>query len=147
MIKKKIIILDDEPLISTLIKELIEEEGQDLEISKITTEKKEFLNEVMLESFDVALVDISVGGREGGLDILKTLKNKKIPVASIVLSAHDEDTYAIKALRAGARGYINKYYICTDLIPAIRDVCAGNFFVSGNRGKNILKEYASVSNK
>ena len=73
--KKKIIIIDDEPLIATLLKELIDDE-QGLEVAKVATRKEDFLNFIQRDSFDVALVDISVGEREGGLELLKILKEQ-----------------------------------------------------------------------
>jgi two-component system, NarL family, invasion response regulator UvrY len=137
---KRIIILDDEPLIPVLIKEMIEEE-QELEISQITADKGEFLDSVKQNSFDAALIDISVGGREGGIELLQILKNKNINLPSIILSAHDERNYALKCLHAGAMGYISKNCICTDLIRGLKAVFRGNTFVSGERGDYILKQY------
>ena len=138
--KKRIIILDDELLISALLKRVVEEEHE-LEISGMTTDKDEFLNLVENNSFDMALIDISVGGRKGGFDILAKLKDKGINLPSIVLSAHDELDYALPCLKAGAKGYVNKLYICTDLIPALKEVFYGNLFVSGDRGKHIIDQY------
>jgi two-component system invasion response regulator UvrY len=144
MIKKKIITVDDEPVMSALIKELLSDET-DLEIVQITTNKKEFFDAVAENSFDIALVDISVGEREGGIEILKSLKEKDIHLPAIVLSAHEELMYALKCLKTGARGYISKDCICSDLVIGLKEVLAGNLFVSGQRGKSILEEYAKLS--
>jgi len=142
MVKKKIIILDDEPLIPILIREMIQEE-QGLEIAAIATDKEEFLEAVKNNSFDAALIDISVGGREGGLELLEILKNQNINLPLIILSAHDERNYALKCLHAGARGYISKNYICTDLIRGLKEIFDGNAFVSGDKGESIVKQYHS----
>jgi two-component system invasion response regulator UvrY len=138
--KKRIIILDDEPLIPILIKEMVEEE-QGLEIAQIATDKTEFLESVKQNSFDAALIDISVGGREGGMELLQILKNRNTTFPAIILSAHDERNYALKCLQAGAMGYISKNCICTDLIRGLKEIFAGNTFVSGEKGEYILKQY------
>jgi len=143
MIKKRIIIIDDEPIIATLIKELIAEEP-DLEVAQIKTTKNEFLEALRQDFFDIALIDISVGEREGGMEILKLLKNKSIELPAIMLSAHDEQFYALKCLTAGAKGYISKDCICADLIRGVKEVLAGNLFISGEDGKYILEQYERV---
>jgi len=139
--KKKIIIIDDEPLISILMKDIIEE-GEDLEIAAMTTSRNEFLNLVSQNSYDIALVDISVGGnREGGLELLQAMKDRSIHLPAVMLSAHDELHYALKCLQAGAKGYLNKKYICTHVTPALKEVLDGHLFVSGDKGEYILKQF------
>jgi DNA-binding NarL/FixJ family response regulator len=143
MVKKKIIVIDDEPLIATLMKELVDEDPA-LEISKITTTKEEFLNAITQEIFDIALIDISVGGREGGIEILRYIKNKNMSMPVIVLSAHDERLYALECLKAGAKGYISKECICAQVITGLKEVLDGNLFVSGDRGKSIVEQYKKL---
>jgi two-component system, NarL family, invasion response regulator UvrY len=138
--KKKIIVIDDEPLIATLLKELIDEE-EDLEVAQVATKKEEFLNFVLQNRYDIALIDISVGEREGGLDILQILKAKGIELPAITLSAHDELDYAAKCLKAGAKGYVNKNSICADLVRGVKEVLSGQLFVSGDKGEYILRQY------
>ncbi len=141
MTKKRIIVIDDQPLISNLIKELVSDE-QELEVVQITSKKEEFLDAAVHgHSFDVALIDISVGDREGGIEILKTLQARNILLPAIMLSAHDEVLYALKCLKAGARGYVNKECICDDLVRAVKEVLNSQLFVSGEKGKHILDEF------
>jgi len=146
MKNKKIIIIDDEILISSLIKELLEGEDPELEITEMVTDKYKFLVLVSEHPFDLALIDISIGGREGGLDILRILKEQghKLPV--VMLSAHDEITYAAKCLALGAAGYINKNRIPIDLCRGLKKVIKGELFVSGNEGETILKKHMAALN-
>lgn len=144
MNKKRIIVVDDEPLISALLKELMEDDP-DVEISRMVSRKEEFLTSVLSSDFDAALIDISVEGREGGLELLKILQNRGIPLPSVVLSAHEEIDYAPRCLQLGAKGYLNKKYICSDLKRALMEVMGGRFFVSGSEGKYILKKYKPAS--
>jgi DNA-binding NarL/FixJ family response regulator len=144
MDKKKIIAVDDEPLIAVLMKEVIDEDPE-LEITKIASEKADFLNSVEQGHFDAALIDISIGGREGGIELLQAVKAKGINLPLIILSAHDELLYALKCLKAGARGYINKKYICTDVVTCLKEVIGGRMFVSGDKGAYILNQYKQLA--
>jgi len=144
--KKKIILIDDEPLILNLIKELIEDET-DIEVSAVTSTKEEFIRLVSTMEFDAALIDISVEEREGGFDILRILRDQKIQLPSVILSAHDEVHFGLKSLQCGAKGYVNKGRICVDLIPALKEVLSGRLFVSGEKGTYILSRYESLLEK
>jgi len=119
----------------------IVEEDHELEIAKITQAKDDFLDSIGQNPFDAAFIDISVGGREGGIELLHVMKDKAIDLPCIVLSAHDELHYAPKCLQAGAKGYINKKYICTHVVTCIKEVLAGRLFVSGDKGEYILRQY------
>jgi two-component system NarL family response regulator/two-component system response regulator DegU len=144
MNKKSIIALDDEPLIAILMKEVVAEDPE-LEITQIATAKDEFLSLVTQKHFDAALIDISVGGREGGIELLHTLKEMGMNMPLIILSAHDEVHYALKCLQAGARAYISKRYICTDMINCLKRVLDGHLYVSGDRGEHLLKQYRTTT--
>ncbi len=144
MERKKIIVVDDEPLIPILMKEIIEED-KGLEMAQIATAKNEFLNLVSQNSFDAALIDVSLGGREGGIELLQMMKDKAINLPLIMLSAHDELQYALKCLQAGAKGYINKKYICTDVVTCLKEIFAGHLYVSGDKGEYILKQYRALN--
>ncbi len=140
MIKNKIIIVDNEPLILDLIKEMLDEEAE-FEVSHITATKEGFMQLIEQHSLDVAVVDISIGEREDGIDILQLLEKRQVKLPTIVLSAHSEIDYALKCLQAGAKGYINKSQICSSLLQALKTVCSGDFFIAGERGPDILKKY------
>ena len=142
--KKKIIIVDDEPLILDLLKELIEQE-EDFEILEIATRQQDFLNSIEQDSFDVAIIDISVGERDGGLNLLQILKNKRIQFPSIMLSAHSEIDYGLKCLQAGAKGYVNKGYICSSLMQGLKEVCDGKLYVAGESGPYIVDQFERLN--
>jgi DNA-binding NarL/FixJ family response regulator len=138
--KKRIIVFDDEALILSMIKEIIEED-EDLEVSAGASETHEFLEFASKDKFDLGLMDISIGGNEGGLEILKQLREKNIVFPIIMLSAHDEVDYALKCLRQGAAGYINKCQIVPQLLEGIHKVLDGQLFVSGSNSRYLLEQY------
>jgi DNA-binding NarL/FixJ family response regulator len=145
MIKRKIIILDDEPLIPALIKDLIEEEPA-LEISEVVDNQADFFNRVQQDHFDVALIDVSLGkeGR-GGMEVLRRLKEEQVNLPVIMLSAHDENEYGSMALQAGAKGYINKMHITTSLVKGCLKVIDNGFFVSGFNGDYLIERYKKTA--
>ncbi len=150
MNKKRIIIVDDEPLVLSLLKEVLEEDS-DIEVSSITNKKEEFMELARNDKFDAAVIDIRIGGQNGGMDLLRFLKENGILLPCIMLSAHSEIDFALPCLHAGAQGYVNKAHICNDLVRGLKEIFEGNLFISGHSGDILLKKYqfstAESSNK
>lgn len=82
------------------------------------------------EKPDIAIVDLTLRGGSSGLELLKDIKALGLDVQVLVLSMHDEDLYAERALRAGARGYITKNEASSEVIKAIRCVLGGEIYAS-----------------
>jgi DNA-binding NarL/FixJ family response regulator len=78
---------------------------------------------------DVLLLDIHLPGRSG-LDVLHTLKDENNPIKVLVVSMYPEDQYALRALRAGAYGYVNKGGDPQQLVAAVRTVAQGRKYVT-----------------
>jgi DNA-binding NarL/FixJ family response regulator len=77
----------------------------------------------------IAIVDITLKG-SSGLELLKDLRAHGVAVPAVVLSMHDESLYAERALRAGARGYVNKSADSAELLRAIRQVLNGEIYLN-----------------
>lgn len=78
---------------------------------------------------EVLLLDISMPDRNG-IDVLKQLRKETPTLAVLMLSMHREDQYAVRALKAGAAGYLNKQSAPAELVDAIRQVASGRKYVS-----------------
>jgi len=78
---------------------------------------------------DVLVLDLNMPGR-GGLEVLAALREEGSPVKTLVVSMYPEDQYAIRCLRAGARGYLNKAGEPAELVTAIRTVQQGRKYVT-----------------
>jgi DNA-binding NarL/FixJ family response regulator len=89
----------------------------------------EAMARVAERSFDVALVDIKMPGKNG-LDLLKTLRSDYPRMAVLVLSTYSEEIYAVRALKSGAAGYLTKDAPTATLIEAVRKAAAGGKHVS-----------------
>ncbi|MFI5211999.1 MAG: response regulator [Ignavibacteria bacterium] len=124
----KIIIADDHAFLREGIKKTIQDE-LDMKVIGEASNANEVL-EIMKDSdADIAIIDISMPGKSG-LDILKDLKAMKKKFKVLILSMHPEDRFAIRALKAGAVGYLTKESAPDELVKAIRTVLTGRKYVS-----------------
>lgn len=124
----KIIIADDHAFLREGIKKTIQDEV-DMKVIGEASNANEVL-EIMKDSdADIAIIDISMPGKSG-LDILKDLKAMKKKFKVLILSMHPEDRFAIRALKAGAVGYLTKESAPDELVKAIRTVLTGRKYVS-----------------
>lgn len=87
---------------------------------------------------DIAIVDITLRG-SSGLELLKDIKAQGLEINVLVLSMHDEELYAERALRAGAKGYITKNEASTEVIKAIRCVMKGEVYASRQMTARLLE--------
>jgi DNA-binding NarL/FixJ family response regulator len=82
-----------------------------------------------LDSFDVVLLDISLPDRNG-IEVLGQIKKTQPKLSVLMLSMHTEHEFAVRALKAGASGYLNKQSAPAQLVTAIRQVAAGRKYIS-----------------
>jgi two-component system invasion response regulator UvrY len=124
--KIRILIADDHPIVRAGFKQVLSE-TPDLVVADEAGNGQEVLEFLKKKKYDVVLLDISMPGKNG-LEILKDLKvdYPKLPV--LILSIYPEEQYAIRALRAGASGY---------LISAIRKISAGGRYISASLAEKL----------
>ncbi|MCE9518047.1 MAG: response regulator transcription factor [Verrucomicrobia bacterium] len=141
--KKKILVVDDHPIVRERLAELINQEI-DLHVCAEAEDSQQALKAA--ESFvpDLAIVDITLKDTYG-IELIKQFKERfpKLPV--LVLSMHDESLYGERALRAGARGYLTKQEATKKVVTAIRRILAGEIFVSDKMAATILQKVAGGS--
>jgi DNA-binding NarL/FixJ family response regulator len=89
----------------------------------------EALAAVRTGGFDVLLLDLSMPGRSG-IELVKQVKSESPALKVLVLSMHDEDQYAVRAIRAGASGYLTKDSATTQLVAAIRKAATGGLYIT-----------------
>jgi len=87
---------------------------------------------------DIAIVDLTLRG-SSGLELIKDIKAQGFDVPVLVLSMHDEELYAERVLRAGARGYISKHEASSTLIEAVEQILGGEVYLPGKITSQILQ--------
>lgn len=124
----RVVIADDHPLVRDGMKYLLSD-CNDIELSAEVDNGNSLLEMIRSREFDVVLMDMIMPGRNG-IELLKLIKHEfpKIPV--LVLSTHKEDIYAVRAIKAGASGYLCKDYAGSSLVDAIRKVAAGGRYIT-----------------
>lgn len=96
------------------------------------------------QHFDLVLLDISLPDRHG-MDVLKQLKSEQPDVKIIVLSMYPEEQYGVRALKAGAVGYINKQSTPDKLVVAVQQVISGKKYISETLAEQLLNNLISTS--
>ena len=124
----RIVIADDHTIVREGLKQLLGAES-DLEVVAEARDGHEALERLRALEFDVLLLDMSMPGRSG-IELIKQAHAEKPRVRILVLSMHEEHQYAVRAIRAGASGYLTKESASAQLVAAIRKVAGGGAFIS-----------------
>ncbi|MFA6571809.1 MAG: response regulator transcription factor [Bacteroidota bacterium] len=124
----KIIIADDHAVVRKGLKQIFDE-TQDLSVVDEANSGNELLDKVRNKKYDVVILDISMPGKDG-LDTLKELKIIQPDLPVLVFTVFPEEQYAVRILKAGAAGYLNKESAPEEMIDAIRKVTHGRKYIS-----------------
>jgi len=137
----RILIADDHPLFRRGLKQIIAE-TPDMVVADEAADGREALSKATTGDYDVVLLDITMPFNSG-VDVLSQLRNERPTLPVLMLSMHPEEQYAVRALRAGASGYLTKESAPEELVAAIRKVSTGGTYVSASlaeRLANIVQE-------
>ena len=140
--KHRVFVVDDHPLVRESLVALIERQ-HDLCVSGQAASSATAFEALLRENAEVVMVDLSLPG-ESGLELIKKLQVLSPPPRILVVSMHEESTYAERALRAGALGYVMKQETTDKVITAIRTVLRGEVYVSGSLASKLAQKYVGV---
>lgn len=132
----KLIIADDHSFLREGIKKTLHDEI-DMKIVGEASNAAEAVSIIKEKMPDIAIMDISMPGKSG-LDVLKDLKAMKLKIKVLILSMHPEDRFAIRALKAGAMGYLTKESAPDELVKAIRTILTGRKYVSKSLADKLI---------
>ena len=124
----RIVIADDHTILREGLKQLLAS-AEGIEVVGEAVDGHEVLHRVRNAEFDLLLLDLSMPGKTG-MELIKQVKSERPRLRILVLSMHGEQQYAVRAIRAGASGYLTKESAATQLVAAIRKVAAGGAFIS-----------------
>src|SRR6266516_7034909 len=137
---KRIVIVDDHPLFRKGLEQLIHSDGA-FEVCGEAGNAAESMDVIRKLNPDLAIVDLSLPGANG-IELIKNIRAEfpKLPV--LVLSMHDESLYALRALRAGAKGYVMKHEALASVVQAIHEVFSGRPYLSPAMAAQVITRYA-----
>jgi len=124
----KVLIADDHALIRKGLKQLLDD-TDDMRVTGEAENGMQAIRMVEETAFDVVLLDISMPDKHG-IEVLKQLKINRPQLPVLMLSMHPEEQYALRSMKAGASGYLNKQSAPLQLVTAIRQVASGKKYIS-----------------
>ncbi len=148
----RFLIADDHAVVRKGLKQILQDAFPSALIEEVA-DAEELLKKVNKEEWDAVISDISMPGRSG-LDVLQQIRQSHPKLPILILSMHHEDQYAIRVLKAGASGYLNKDSAPEDLVKAVNHVLLGKKYITSSiaeklvtavdqDGKKLTHEYLS----
>src|SRR5947208_17142274 len=116
----RVLVADDHPLLRQGLKQVLEQEPDLGEVGE-AADSEQALEQIDQKKWDVVILDIAMPGR-GGLDVLREIRRRDPVLPVLVLSVHSEDEFAIRAIKAGAKGYLSKVNQTTEHMQVVSDV-------------------------
>jgi DNA-binding NarL/FixJ family response regulator len=139
--KRRILLVDDHPITRRGVAVLINQES-DLEVVGEADSAPAAIAFVQEHPVDLAIVDITLK-TTNGVELTKHIRTLLPDLPVLVMSMHDENLYAERAMRAGARGYITKLEASSKVLTAIRTVLGGELFLSDRMKERMLHRFVS----
>ena len=143
--KVDILLADDHAIIRNGLKNLIED-TDDLQVAGEAWDGNTVLAQVRERDWGLLVLDLSMPGRNG-VELIRLVKLERPKLPILIFSMHQEDQYAVRAIRAGASGYLTKDCDSDLLIPAMRKVAAGGVFVSERTAELLVSDDGQVADK
>lgn len=142
---KRILIVDDHPIVRDGLKQILAG-TDDLVVGGEASNADEALALVRASEWDLVVLDVTLPGRTG-IDLLRDLRRERPRLPVLVLSIHSEEELGVRAVRAGASGYLNKGSAASDLVRAIQLVVGGSKYISRSLADRLIEELQRDSNK
>ncbi|HTS52905.1 MAG TPA: response regulator transcription factor [Burkholderiales bacterium] len=133
-----VLVADDHAIVRDGLKQILARTA-DLVVGGEARNAQEVMRLVRERDWDLLLMDMSMPGRSG-IDLIKQVRSEKPKLPILVLSMHQEHQYAVRAIRAGACGYLNKDSASELLVSAIHKVVGGGVFVSETAAELLARE-------
>lgn len=138
-----ILVVDDHALIRKGLKQLLED-SPDLKVTGEAADGAQATAMLRAQHFDLMLLDINLPDKHG-IEVLKQFNSEQPDLKIIVLSMYPEDQYGVRALKAGAMGYINKQSASDVLTKAIRQVISGKKYIGETLAEQLLNNLVGES--
>ncbi len=140
-----ILIADDHIVVRKGLKQILLEQFPTAHIEDVP-DAEEMIKKIMNAKWDVVVSDLSMPGRSG-LDALQQIKHINPDLPVLILSIHPEEHYALRVLKAGASGYLNKGSASEELVKAVQTVLLGKKYISASVAEKLATNFYSDSAK
>jgi len=138
---KRIVIVDDHPLFRKGLAELIHSEKNHFAVYGEAGNAAEAMEVIRKLKPELAIVDLSLPGANG-IELIKNIRAEFARLPILVLSMHDESLYAVRALRAGADGYVMKHEAMANVIHAVHEIFNGRPYLSPAMAAQVITKFA-----
>ena len=141
----RILIADDHAIIRKGLRQILLEEYPSAFIEEVT-DAEAAINKTITGEWNVIICDLAMPGRSG-LDVLQHVKQNSLAIPVLILSIHPEEQYAIRALRAGAAGYLSKDAATEELVKAVQRILQGRKYISASLAEIMASELEQDTTK
>jgi DNA-binding NarL/FixJ family response regulator len=139
----RVVIADDHTIVREGLKQLLTAAG-DLEVVAEAVDGHQVLDCARKVDFDVLVLDMSMPGKSG-MELIRQLKAEAPRIRIVVLTMHHENQYAVRAIKAGASGYVTKDSASAQLVQALRKVATGGAFISAEVAEQLARQAQGVA--
>ena len=141
----RLLVADDHEIVRKGLVKVLAEILQPIKVDEAKT-GQEALGKVLKGEYDLVVLDIKMPGKSG-LDVLKEIKQHKPKLPVLILSMHPEEQFAIRAMRAGASGYLTKECAGDELVLAVRKALKGERYINNTLAEILTSDLTSDSGK
>lgn len=135
----RVIVCDDHPIVREGVRMIISQQ-KDISIEEEASNGQELLSKLAGRNIDVIILDISLPGGLDGIELLKTLQREHPRTPVLVMSMHPESLLGVRAIRAGASGYVVKGSDAAELLTAIRKLSHGGKYITSTLAEQLAGE-------
>jgi two-component system invasion response regulator UvrY len=140
----KVLLADDHSIVRAGLRRIVEESGE-MEVVAEADDGREAIRLVQKTAPDVAVIDISMPGLDG-LEVISRLQSLHPKLPILVLTMHEEGQYVVRAIQAGAMGYLTKQSAPEQLVKAIRKIHDGQRYITDEAAESLALRVAKGSN-
>jgi len=133
----RVLVVDDHAILRKGLTQILED-TPDLRVTGEAGSGMEALQKIRQQEFDLVLLDISMPDKHG-IDVLKQIKQERPNLPVLMLSMHAEDQYALRSIKTGAAGYLNKQSAPDQLVTAARQVAGGKKYISAELAEQLAE--------
>lgn len=133
----RVLIVDDHAIVRHGLRQIVSE-TDDIRVEGEAENSAQAIREMRERNFDVVLLDISLPDKNG-IETLKQIRREWPSVAVLMLTTHAEDEFGVRAIKAGAAGYLTKQSAASQLVTAVRQVSAGRKYISPSLAEELAR--------